>query len=302
MKFFDNLFNINDNNYYGVSGLNSELSVIYVYETFLKYNKGMVVITNSIYEANNLYNKLLNYTDRVLFFPMDDFITSEAIAISPEFKSERINTINCLIKDNKYIVIANLMGILRYLPTSKVWSKSIIKIDVGMNIGREYLEHMLYDSGYEKETIVTETGKLGVRGYVLDIFPIGEQNPVRIEFWGDEVDSIKYFDIDSQLSIDNSNVDSIEIYPYTEFLLTSYSDDVVRKQKYLKHYSDEVSGLWDYVDKFLCFYYDYNQIEEGYKLLRESIINYDVDNKNGAGIRLIICLILKILSLIKRFF
>ena len=129
MKFFDNLFNINDNNYYGVSGLNSELSVIYVYETFLKYNKGMVVITNSIYEANNLYNKLLNYTDRVLFFPMDDFITSEAIAISPEFKSERINTINCLIKDNKYIVIANLMGILRYLSTSKVWSKSIIKID-----------------------------------------------------------------------------------------------------------------------------------------------------------------------------
>ena len=79
-----------------------------------------------------------------------------------------------------------------------------------MNIGREYLEHMLYDSGYEKETIVTETGKLGVRGYVLDIFPIGEQNPVRIEFWGDEVDSIKYFDIDSQLSIDNSNVDSID--------------------------------------------------------------------------------------------
>ena len=285
MNFFDNLFKINDDNYYGVSGLNSELSAIYIYESFLKYNKGMVVITNSIYEANNLYSKLLNYTDRVLFFPMDDFITSEAIAISPEFKSERINTINCLVKDNRYIVVANLMGVLRYLPSEDIWKNSIIKIKVGMNIGREYLEHMLYDIGYEKDTIVTETGLVGVRGYVLDIFPIGEQNPIRIEFWGDEVESIKYFDVDSQLSIDNSNIDSIEIYPYTEFLLNDYSDDVVRKQKYLKHYSNEISGLWDYVDKFLCFYYDYNQIEEGYKLLRESIINYDIDNKSGSGIK-----------------
>ena len=59
MNFFDNLFKINDDNYYGVSGLNSELSAIYIYESFLKYNKGMVVITNSIYEANNLYSTIL---------------------------------------------------------------------------------------------------------------------------------------------------------------------------------------------------------------------------------------------------
>ena len=49
---------------------------------------------------------------------MDDFITSEAIAISPEFKSERIHTLNTLVQDNEYIVVTNLMGILRYLPTN----------------------------------------------------------------------------------------------------------------------------------------------------------------------------------------
>ena len=86
MNFFDCLFDVCSSNYYGVSGLNSELNSLYVYNSFIKYRKGMVVVTNSLYEANILFNKLLNYTDRVLFFPMDDFITSEAIAVSPEFK------------------------------------------------------------------------------------------------------------------------------------------------------------------------------------------------------------------------
>ena len=128
MKFFDKLFEIKDNNYYGVSGLNAEVSCIYVYNAFLKYKRSMVVITNSLYEANMLYGKLCNYTNKVLFFPMDDFITSEAIAISPEFKSERINTINNLIKDNCYIVVTNLMGILRYLPKKDIWFKNIISL------------------------------------------------------------------------------------------------------------------------------------------------------------------------------
>ena len=283
MKFFDNLFEIKNDNYYGVSGLNPELNAIYIYENFIKYDKGMVVVTNSLYEANEMYARLANYTDRVLFFPMDDFITSEAIAVSPEFKSERIHTINTLVQDNRYIVVCNLMGILRYLPTKDIWKRSIIKLDKGMSIGRDYLINMLYDIGYEKETIVTETGKIGVRGYVLDVFPVGENNPIRIEFWGDEIDSIKYFDVDNQLSI--SNVDSIDIYPYSEFLLNEYKDGIERKQKYLKHYAKDISGLWNYLDNFMCFYYDYNQIEEGYKLLRETIFNYDKDNKSSSGIK-----------------
>ena len=283
MKFFENLFDIKDDDYYGVSGLNSELSAIYIYDTFCKYNKGMIVVTNSLYEANRMYLKLSNYTDSVLFFPMDDFITSEAIAISPEFKSERINTINKLVKDEKYIVVTNLMGILRYLPSKDMWKKSIITLKKGMSIGREYLQNMLYNIGYERETIVTETGKLGVRGYLLDVFPIGEENPVRIEFWGDEIDSIKYFDVESQLS--KEVIDSIDIYPYSEFLLPEYNDSIDRKQKYLKHYAKEVCSISDYISSYMCFYYDYNQIEEGYRLLRESIFNYDKDNISDSGIK-----------------
>ena len=283
MNFFDNLFNIREDNYYGVSGLNNELSCIYIYNAFIKYKKGMLVVANSLFEANIIYNKLCNYTDKVLFFPMDDFITSEAIAISPEFKCERLNTLNTLIKDNNYIVVTNLMGVLRYLPKKEIWKQNIIHLEKGMSIERDRLISSLFNVGYERDTIVTETGKLGVRGYVLDVFPIGEENPIRIEFWGDEIDSIKYFNSDSQMT--TMDVSSVDIYPYTEFILDSFDNSIDRKQKYLKHYSNEISSLWNYVGNFMCFYIDYNQIEDGYKLLRDSILSYDKENKNSSGIK-----------------
>lgn len=159
MGFFSNLFEIKDSNYFAVSGLNLELFSLYIYDTYLKKQRGMIVVTNSLYEANMLVDTITNYTDRVLFFPMDDFITSEALAISPEFKSERINAINKLVDDNKYIVITNLMGILRYLPSVDVWKNSILEIYQGQKIDRFLLQKKLLELGYEKETIVSETAK-----------------------------------------------------------------------------------------------------------------------------------------------
>ena len=280
MNIFDNMFNIRDEYNYSVSGLTKELNALYIYDTFIKKNKCILIIVNSVYEGNDLLNRLSNYTDKVLFFPMDDFITSEAIAISPEFKSERINTINKLIYDDKYIVITNLMGILRYLPSKDVWKKKIITLKKANDINREKLLNDLYELGYEKETIVTETGKFGIRGYVIDVFPIGMDNPVRIELWGDTIDSIKLFDIDTQLTI--KDVDSIEIYPYSEFLIDNdSSEEIIRKQKYLKYYSKNISNISEYMGDFICFWYDYNQIMISYKLLMETIMDYDNNNKSS---------------------
>ena len=276
MTFFNKLFNISDDNYYGVSGLTSELNVIYIYDTFIQKKKNILVIVNSLYEANGIYQRLLNYTDKVLFFPMDDFITSEAIAISPEFKAERINTLNKLVENEQYIVVTNLMGALRYLPTPKVWKNSIIELKVGQDIPREQLLNSIYNLGYERETIVTESGKVGVRGFVIDIFPVGEEKPIRIEFWGDTIDSIKYFDVETQLSTDK--IDSVRILPFSEFLLDDYQENVERKQKHLKHYAKEVKTLADYLNNDICFYSDYTQIVNAYRLLRETIMEYDADN------------------------
>lgn len=279
MNIFDNMFKINDKYNYSVSGLTKELNALYIYNNFIKQNKNIIVVVNSIFEGNDLYNRILNYTKNVLFFPMDDFITSEAIAISPEFKTERINTINKLLNENRYIVITNLMGYLRYLPKENVWKDKIISISKDIDINRDKLIDDLYNIGYEKETIVTETGKFAVRGYVIDVFPIGNENPIRIEFWGDTVDSIKYFDVDTQLT--NLEIDNINIYPYTEFLIDNMNDDVIRKQKYLKYYSNDITNICGYLDDYICFWYDYNQIMTSYKLLRETIFEYDNNNESS---------------------
>ena len=277
MKFFDNIFDINDTSNYNVSGLNKELTCINIYNTFIRNNKGVLVVASSTYIANLLYQTLLNYTDKVLFFPMDDFLTSEAIAISPEFKVERINTLNVLSNDNKYIVVTNLMGALRYLPYKDLWKKSSIVLKKGEEIDRDKLLNDIYNIGYEREAIVNGTGKVGVRGYVLDIFPTSYDNAVRIEFWGDTIDSIKTFDVETQLTLDDIN--QVTIYPFTEFILDNYDDNIIRKQKYLEHYSKNIAILSDYIDNGIICYYVYNSFLSCYSLLVDSIMEYDNANK-----------------------
>ena len=215
MGFFNNLFNINEKSNFSVSGLNKELNSIYINEYFMNNDKGVLVVCNSLYEANDIYNRLINYNNRVLFFPMDDFITSEIAKNSPEFMIERISTLNKLIFDDNYIVVTNLMGVLRYLPLSNLYKNKIIHLKKNDDIARDDFISKLNDLGYEKVPIVSKTGEMAIRGYVVDIFPIEYSEPIRIEFWGDVIDSIKYFDLDSQIS--NKEVDNICIFPYTEF-------------------------------------------------------------------------------------
>ena len=279
MKFFEDLFTIENKNNYSISGLTKELNATYIYNTFNERDIGILVVCSSTYEANDIYNRLLNYTNKVLFFPMDDFITSEAIAVSPEFKTERISTLNKLIYDDKYIVVTNLMGVLRYLPTKEMWKKKIINIKKNIDIDREELINNLYELGYEKETIVTETGKFAIRGYVIDVFPIGMNNPIRIELWGDTVDSIKEFNVEDQLTI--CSLENVSIYPYSEFLIDNYEEDIIRKQKYLKYYSNNISFIGNYFNNYVCFWYDYNQIDISNNLLRETIFEYDKENNSS---------------------
>ena len=275
MSFFDNIFDVGSmSSDYSIIGLNKEMSSLYIYDSFIKYNKGILVVASELYEANLLFEYLSKYTDKVLFFPMDDFLTSEAISVSPEFKAERIDTLNKLINDDKYIVVTNLMGYLRYLPLPSLWKDSNVNISVNCDYDRDSLLNKLYNMGYIRDVLVNETGNIGVRGYVLDIFPIMEENPVRIEFWGDTVTSIKYFDVDTQRSI--SEIDNICIYPFTEFLLDDYSIDFINSQKYLANYGS-VASIYDYINDGICFFSDYNLILNSYSTLVDTIMDYDAN-------------------------
>lgn len=275
MSFFNNIFDVGSmSSDYSIIGLNKEMSSLYIYDSFIKYNKGILVVASELYEANLLFEYLSKYTDKVLFFPMDDFLTSEAISVSPEFKTERIDTLNKLINDDKYIVVTNLMGYLRYLPLPSLWRDSNVNISVNCDYDRDSLLNKLYNMGYIRNVLVNETGNIGVRGYVIDIFPIMEENPVRIEFWGDTVTSIKYFDVDTQRSI--SEIDNICIYPFTEFLLNDYSIDFINSQKYLANYGS-VASIYDYINDGICFFSDYNLILNSYSILVDTIMDYDAN-------------------------
>ncbi len=272
MKYYENIFDdykINTS----IVGLTLELRVIYVYNLFVKKNNSILFVANTLYEANNIYQSLKNYTNEVLLFPMDDFLTSEALAISPELKISRLETLNELTKNNKKIIVTNLMGYRRFLPSPKLYKEKKIVLKSNMDYDIKQLVLDLFDLGYTKETIISKTGEMGVRGFVMDIFPIGYDNPIRIEFWGDVIDTIKTFDVDNQRTI--ADVTSVEINPNTEFLCAKDVDFEQKKQKNLYKYTS-VSSILDYIDDAIVVFDNYSEIKTSDKFLEEEIYNYNL--------------------------
>ena len=199
MNFLDNYFKYDNN--LTITGLTNTLAHIYINKLFLKEKRNIIVLTSTLYEANNIYSDLKSINDHTYLFPMDDFITSTALAISPELKVTRIETIEALKKE-KCIIITNLMGYLKFLTDTKVQNKLNIKLQKGLEINREKLLQILEELDYKKESIVTSTGEYAVRGFVVDIFITLSEHPIRIEFFGNTIESIRYFDESTQMSIE----------------------------------------------------------------------------------------------------
>jgi transcription-repair coupling factor (superfamily II helicase) len=284
MRFIDKILNLSEENKVGLSGLTDELLCVYINKIFVETKQNIIVVTSTLFEANEIYQSLLKYNDNTFLFPMDDFLTSEAIAISPELKAARIETITSVLQDrSSKIVITHLMGMLRYLPPKDLWSEKTITIKKGDEIAKNDFINRLYDIGYVKETLVSKTGEIGNRGFVIDLFPVKEKYPIRIEFWGDEVESVRQFDLDTQLSL--NEIEKITIYPYDEFLIKTEGDNVEKKQKNLPLYLDKIENIVNFLSNPLIIYKNYTQIKNAYKQLREEIFEYqhkyDKDNKTA---------------------
>lgn len=276
MQCIENKFSIFDNNS-DIVGFNNELKAQYLNYYHNKYQKNLLYVSSSLFEANKLYQALQNYNVNVLLFPMDDFLTSEALAISPELKITRLETLNELINNNKpTIVVTNLLGFLRFLPNKSLYRNSIISLKKNVDFEISQLITTLCTLGYQKESTVSKTGEFAVRGFVIDVFPISYTNPVRIEFWGDTVDSIREFDVNTQLTI-NNKLDSVTINPNTEFLTTKQVDTFDLKQRDLINYEKPVS-IYNYLEDSLLFYDNYDQIQVNYEQLTKEMFDYTVSN------------------------
>ena len=272
MNFFEQLMNIEIKKSMGIYNTTDEFFCLFLNKISRETNKNILMVVNSIYEANKLYNSLIDYHKNTYLFPMDDFLTSEALAISPDLMINRLETINKILENDNSIVITNLTGYLRFLPLKEDYQKSIISLEVGNTIEPKSLINKLVSIGYTKDTIVNKTGEFASRGYIVDIFPIAEDNPIRIEFFDDEIESIRYFDPDNQKSISESK--KVVIRPFSEFLTTkNVLEEQFNKQKYLPNY-EKITNISNYLENCITVFKDYEQLETSYLNILEETIEF----------------------------
>ncbi len=253
-------------------GMTDEFFCLYISRLAELNNQDIIIVTSTLFEANKLVNSLNLYNDNVLLFPMDDFLASASIAVSPDLKITRLETLNNTAKKGRKIIVTHLNGYLRFLTSPKQYMNTILHIKVGDEFNRENLIESLNKSGYIRETMVTKTGEMAIRGFVIDIFPLGSLSAVRLEFFGDEIESIRYFDVSTQKSVETIN--EIYIYPNTEFL-NPIDDEMSRKFNII----DNPCNISDYLDDPITVIKDYTQIEASYLKLQEDIIEY-LDRNN----------------------
>lgn len=252
MNFLGEIFKYE--NHARVCGLTSELQAQYYYNYFKQNDDNILIVTNSLYDSNKIYQKLKTYTDDVCLFPMDDFLSSVALAISPDLKVNRLETLEYLKNHDKTIVVTNLMGYLRFLPSYEKSQNLKVSLKKGLTIDRDKIVNELEEYGYVRTSLVTSTGEYALRGFIIDIFPIEADHPIRIELFGEEVEAIRVFNEETQLSI--NEISKIDILPIQELNF------------------DEHSSLFEYMHNPFVFFINENQINNGYNKIRKDIEEY----------------------------
>ncbi|MBR2139194.1 MAG: DEAD/DEAH box helicase [Bacilli bacterium] len=223
---------------------------------FFTCKKNILLVMPTLNDATLVYNELKSYLDEVYILPEDDVITKKSIASSPELLFMRANILNKINDKNKKIVISHLNSYIRKYPSKKSFESNKINLKINQKINRDELVSKLVDIGYKRESVVYEVSDFAVRGFVVDIFPINESNPVRIEFFDDEIEKIKYFDMISQKSI--NDIDSI--------CINSIKDD----------FGNNNCSIRDYFDDGLVLYSDFNQIIEQEKMIQPQLKYLDI--------------------------
>ncbi len=258
-----------DDKFKGITGLTDDFFALYVNKLRSLKNKDIIIVTNTLFEANKIYDAFSENIEDVYLFPMDDFLASEALAVSPDFLVTRLETINNTLSNNCKIIITNMTGYLRFLPTKIDYQDHILEIAVNQEIDPKVFVSKLIKMGYIRETIVNSTGEIGVRGFIIDVFPLKEDNPVRFEFFGDTIESIRYFNEDTQKSI--ANIEKITIYPYSELLIDN--ENALSQKDYSRYYNN-VFSIADYLNDPITIYKDFNQLSSAYANLVEEMLEY----------------------------
>lgn len=189
-----------------------KLHMIYGLGDGMKYK---VIVTYSERKAKELYEEYKFYDRNVMFYPAKDLIFFQADIHGNQLVRERVRTLRRIAERKPTTIITTFAALMT--PQILWEEKDIVRVHVRGTLDETALARRLVAMGYEKNYQVEAPGQFSVRGGIIDIFELTEENPCRIELWGDEVESIRSFDVLSQRSIEK--LESITIYPAAEFVM-----------------------------------------------------------------------------------
>ena len=184
------------------------------------------VITYTEIQARKIVDDLSYFTDKVIYLPKKEIVTYDYVAESKDLPYQRIEALNKIQEMKTGIVVTTAEAAIQKMISSKALYKNTLKFKIGDEYKLEDVKQKLIDLGYVRYDLIDGRGQFSVRGGIVDI-SVTEKTGIRIEFWGDEVDSIRYFNIISQRSTEN--IEKVTIYPAHEYLLEKNIEEVTKK-------------------------------------------------------------------------
>ena len=223
----------------------SLLTALNYYQNKDKY----LLIVSNLYKAQQLYNLICSFVDKddVLLFPADELIRAETLAQTKEMMAHRLYVLNELANNRGRIVIANLASVTRFLPDKELFKQRTINVSVGNHYDIHELKKSLVQAGYTNVNKVDQSLQFASRGDILDIFSVNYDQPIRIEFFDDEIETIRFFDIASQRSI--KNLQKVTILP---------ASDMILSEEEVKNAGDKIYSILENDQKHL----DYTTFEK----------------------------------------
>ena len=176
-----------------------------------------LVVTYDDTRAKEIYEDFRNFTDRVWLYPARDLLFYSADIHGNLLTRQRISVLKSILTEPGGVVVTTVDALMDHLLPLSAFKSQVVSIQAGQTLDLEALKTQLTAMGYERTAQVDGMGQFSIRGGILDIFPLTEETPVRVELWDDEVDSIRSFDVESQRSVEE--LDQVALYPAAEVIL-----------------------------------------------------------------------------------
>lgn len=223
------------------SGCMDSQKVHLMYES-AKQEGFKLVVTYDDTRAREIYEDLCFFDSDVWLYPARDLLFFSADIHGNLMTKQRMTVFRHLMEKSSGWVVTTFDGLMDHLLPLKYLKEQVLFVESGQTIDVEKWKKRLMDLGYDRMAQVDGMGQFSIRGGIIDVFPLTEELPVRIELWDDEVDSIRTFDIESQRSIEQ--LESIRIYPATEMVLTEtqIESGIQALEREAKKYEKDLRG------------------------------------------------------------